>query len=83
MTNNAVVKYFSMEIFSIPSINRLLFRLNVGNKVFLTTWKMLSQHQNTKGGTICYPGIDINHGFRDKMENRHERTWAELFYYPF
>ena len=25
-----------------------IFRLNVGNKVFLATWKMLSQHTDTK-----------------------------------
>lgn len=37
-------------------------RLNVGNKVFLTTWKMLCQHQDTKGRPICYSGIDISDG---------------------
>ena len=45
------------------------FRLNVGNKVFLTTWKMLSQHQDTKGRTICYPGIDVNNGMGDSRQS--------------
>ena len=47
----------------------LTFRLNVGNKVFLTTWKMLSQHQDTKGRTICYPGIDVNNGMGDSRQS--------------
>ena len=30
----------------------LVFRLNVGNKVFLATWKMLAQHSDTKESNL-------------------------------